>query len=75
MPTAPSLDFFVGVLKCGIQVALKPSGVESAKQSSQGSSIFISPKKTKIYLIQFKVILLLFLFLALNKSTGLYYFR
>ena len=38
MPTAPSLEFFFLVLKCGIQVVLKPSGVESAKQSPRGSS-------------------------------------
>ena len=38
MPTAPSLEFFFGVLKCGIRVVLKPSGVESAKQSPRGSS-------------------------------------
>ena len=38
MPTASSLDFFFLDLKCGIRVVLKPSGVESAKQSPQGSS-------------------------------------
>ena len=39
MPTAPSLEFFFGVLKYGIRVVLKPSGVESAKQSPRGSSV------------------------------------
>ena len=32
MPTAMSLEFSFGVLKCGIRVVLKPSGVESANQ-------------------------------------------
>ena len=31
--------YLLGVLKCGIRVVLKPSGVESAKQSPRGSSI------------------------------------
>ena len=39
MPTATSLEFFFGVWKCGIRVVLKPSGVESAKQSPRGSSV------------------------------------
>ena len=39
MPTAPSLEFFFGFLKCGIRVVLTPSGVESAKQSPRGSSL------------------------------------
>ena len=43
MPTAPSLDFFFLVLKCGIQEVLKTSGVESAKQSLQGSSHWAGP--------------------------------
>ena len=38
LPTAPSLTFLFGVYKCGIWVVLKPSGVESAKQSPRGSS-------------------------------------
>ena len=54
MPTAPRLDFFFLVLKCGIRVVLKPSGVESVKQSPRGSSLLAASQLTTALLAAVK---------------------